>query len=747
MSIEEKQNILKKYQLNELNSKFERNLESEVAMLNRLMVFSMGLSHRKKLVFLSNHKSPKIDIEGLLENLATHDVDQLVSSWSGLVEYFTSMPITLPEQELLIQTAIQHGISLRIFAYDVISRNKTLNVLLENGNGFEYSGLNQFQRGIYEILAYGSACTNIKQRLVESYTLHTLYGQNNASVPRNQLIDAISNQSKIAKAEVETTLSSLLIKKAIEKDPANKKNIQIADLGRQKVLEAQAISKNEEAAFINDLEEICKQHNIRVPVDDVLAHLKKLGLDTYRGILNHQEPSEDGAINLCQYFESIYAINIPECMQKMRMLCQNNPFMSRMCIGELFVSNVNSQDIEAYTKNAKKVIYLDTPIIVYWLCYLAFKFPKSEDWENSRYQATRDLMDFIENNQEEIQLIIRFQYLKETAGEIQKALRLQILDKAHFDIRFSTNNTFYQYYQFVKEKRGYDSFSEFLSAIGISAREVDNIHFVTRTAQFLQGLLNKVWKNLQIDNYEHSNEQYGEVTKNLPEVYLQRRNVTPIKNDIGQVLQIQHALRKNGTVHSYYIATWDDIFCAIRDYLQKVDTHCIFYVSSPTQLASQLAMAHFTLSANILTDAMFITAESTDAIKRLYDNVLAKLLISSEEQSLDAMHNLLEAQKEYMQTNPLSIEQIEKDGYPLENVIDCICTNVRDWGLSMTYLRKYINDKEQFEQISKDLKAGYEEIKEQKNYEKGEAIILFKDHLSQWAKEHPEVDTLEEDEE
>ena len=283
-----------------------------------------------------------------------------------------------------------------------------------------------------------------------------------------------------------------------------------------------------------------------------------------------------------------------------------------------------------YVKNAKKVIYLDTPIIVYWLCYLAFKLQKNDDWENSRYQATRELMDFIANNKEEIQLVIRFPYLKETAGEIQKALRLQILDKAHFDIKFSTNNTFYQYYQFIKDKYGYDSFSEFLKVIGISAREVDNIHFITRTARSIQGLLMKIWKDLQIDDYIHPDEQYDEITRYLPKAYLQRRNVTPIRNDIGQVLQIQYALRQNDIAHSYYITTWDEIFCAIRDYLQALDAKCVFYISSPTQLASQLAMAHFSLSANILTDAMFITAESTDAIKRLYDNVLAKLLILSD---------------------------------------------------------------------------------------------------------------------
>lgn len=747
MSAEEKRNIINEYQQKELNSKFERNLESEVAIFNRLMVFSMGASHRKKLVYLSSHKSPKIDIEVLLENFTNHDVDKLVSSWSGSVEYFTCMPITLPEQELLKQKASRQGISLHIFAYDIVSGNKTLNVLLENEGGYEYSGINQLQRGIYEILAYGSACTNIKQRLVESYTLHTLYGLNNASVPRDMLIETIANQSKIAKAEVEPIISSLLTQKNIGKDPQNKNNVQIEELGRQKVIEAQTISKNEEAAFMNDLDRICIEHNIRVPRDKVLAHLKELGIDTYRGILNHQEPSEEGAINLCKYFESIYATNIPECMQKMRTLCQNNPFIARVCIGELFVNNVNSQEIEIYTKNTQKVIYLDTPIIVYWLCHLVFNLPKSEDWENSRYQATRELMAFIANNRKEIQLFIRSQYLKEAAGEIQKALRLQILEKAHFDITFSTNNTFYQYYQYVKERYRYESFSDFLNNMGISARDVDNIHFVTRTAQSIQCLLNNVWENLQIDSYEHSDEHYDEITKHLPNKYLQRRNVTPIKNDIGQVLQIQHALRQNGTYHSYYIATWDDIFCAIRDYIQEIDPQCVFYVSSPTLLASQLAMAHFTLTADILTDAMFITAEAKDAIKKLYDNVLAKLLISSEEQSLNAMHNLLEAQKEYMQTNSISQEQIEKDGYPLENVIDCICSNVRDWGLSMTYLRKYINDKEQFEQISKDLKAGYEEIKEQKDYENGEAIILFKDHFSKWAKEHPEVDTLVEDEE
>lgn len=753
MTPDEKRNIIIKYQQKELNASYEGNVKSSVDMLSRLMIFSIANVSWKKLVYFSIHQSPRIDIEVLLNTLKQESLSKVMPSWSGAIEYFTCLPITLPEQVALVQTAGRQGLNLRIFAYDAILKEPMLAIMIEKKDDFEYNGINQLQRGIYEILAYGAASTNIKQRLVESYILHSLYDQNCVSTPREQLIKVISAQSKFSKEDIDNTISSLILQKTIGKDPDNKKNIRIEEAGKLKVMEAKSIASNEEASFKKDLSVICEEHNIRVPIDNVITHIKDLAFDTYNGILNHREPSEERVEKFESYLKSIYASDIAICTQKIRVLCQNNPFISRVCIGEVYIDNVKSKEIENYTKNAKKTIYLDTPVIIYWICYWAFHGNQETDWENSRYQATRDLMDILLKNTDEIQVCVSYSYLKEVAGEVQKALRLQVLEDAKFPVPFSTHNTFYQYYQFIKTEKCFTSFIQFLNAITIPTNNSDNIRYTDILAGVFAKRINESYPNIYIDkNIDCHEDIEKEIKIKLPNTYLENRNEASLYHDISLLTKIQYLYQKNrdNLYTHYFVTSWDHIFEDIREKIQENDPGFSCYLSSPTQLASQLAMAHFSLTSGILSNAMFITADTKDAIQNLYDNALTRLMDSIESPSLNSIQKLLEAQNAYMLTNfhDWHIEDLnELQKYPLENVINSVFSNVIAWGGSSILLRKYFNDEEQFDIIKSDLEAGYDEIKAKKNYRYGDAIKVFEEHFKSWVKKHPEADSLGEGEE
>lgn len=748
MMTEQKYDIIKQYQREELNSVYEQNIESGNNLFSRLMVFTMANSYRKKLVYLSSHKFPKTDIGLLFDAINSNPVDKIVPSWSGVLEYFTCIPISKTEKDHLIQESDKQGISIRIRDYTTIVEHPMLKKLIDDTNDFEYNDLTPIQRGIYEIIAYGSVSTNIKKRLTESYVLHTLSADNNAGVSHDNLLNTISKKG-IAKEDIARAISSLQKKQLIKPKETHKDILVLTDKGRENVMEARAKSIEEEACFTNELQYLFEKYGIKQELkNDVLTSLKRLAINTYTCILNHQEPSSDFLDSFSKYLTSMVHSDVTEFLQDMISLCRKNSFIARISIGEIYVNKVNSNEIETYTKNVKKCIYLDTPVIVYWLCHLAYKIPKDIDWDNFRYQATRDLFDLIAKYPQEIELRIRQSYLKEVAGELQKALRLQILEKANFPIEFRTNNTFYQYYTFVKERRDIGTFSDFLKDLSLKYQDVDNIHFIDKTATHLSNIISSIMSDEIIDREKVYDEHFEAIKMSLPSKYLESRNPRPLDNDVNQVLRIKQlskGLNLDLGTH-FFVATWDSIFNEIRRVINTYfDSGLVFYISSPTQLASQLAMARFSLSADILSDAMFITADTTDAIKDLYDNALSLLVDSDNASSLHILQKLLEAQKSYLETTSISQEQIDEQGYPLENVIDGICSQVMDWDLSMTILKKYINDESQFEQIRADLEAGYAEIRLQKDFLNGEAIKRFKEHLTQWSDAHPEADSLDDD--
>ena len=724
MTTEKKKQILIEYQQKELNSRFEKNMESSVDILNRLMVFSMPNSPRKKLVYMSSHQSYKVDIEQLLSAIDAENLLLVKPNWSCTLEYYTINPITREEKQKFCNDAIRQGVSMTIYDYCYIEQNKILSILIEDKSVYEYREIDPVKKGVYEILAYG------------------------AVTPIDTIIDIISKNKPALEPEISNAISSLLPKRLITKDPNDKKKIKLTTKGKQVVSDAKIKSIEEEAHFKNTLRHICEKYNINAPIDEVITHLKDLALSTHSCLLQHNEPTSIETKKFEAYLKTICNSDIISCMDDMKLLCLYNSFVSRISVGEIFVNMAGSEEIETYTKSFTKHLYLDTPVIGYWLCYLAYKKEKESDWKNFKYQATRDLMEMIDKYQHEVHIHIRYPYLKEVAGEMQKALRLQLLDNAKFSIPFQTANTFYQYYQYIREEKGYSSVSDFLKDIIRFDTRVDNINFVSRTAVVLQRILEGVCNNRIVDSTIFKNKISEEIKMGLPTKYLLERNETPLENDINQVLRIHYLSREGLKDCHYFIVSWDEIFKDIRKGLQQVyDPNFIMYVSSPTQLASQFSMAHFRLSSEILSDAMFITADTKDAIQRLYDNALSILVDSAEDPSLSSIRKLIDAQLEYMQTNPITEDNIERDGYPIENVIDSICSKVIEWGLSMTYLRKYINDKTQFEIIKSDLNAGYTEIYSKKNYLNGKAIEAFKDHLLEWAKNHQEVDTLEEDDE
>lgn len=746
MTAEDRKQILIEYQLKELNSKFEKNLDSAVDILSRLMVFSMPNSPRKKLVYLSSHQSYKVDIEQLLEAI---EKENLLArpNWSSALEYYTINPITREEKNSFIKKAMFQGVFMTIFDYSFVESNEKLCSLIGDKSDFEYGELDPIKKGVYEILAYGAESTNIKQRIIESYILHTLYNSGLDSISKDSIVDLVAQKGIALSTDISSAISSLLPKRFISKDPNNKKNIILTEKGKQAVGEARIRSIEEEANFKNTLRSICEKYKIEAPIDDVITHLKELALSAHSCVLHQTDPSQNAPKQFLAYLQTIGVSNVTECVNDLQLLCLYNPFISRISVGEIFVNQVGSSEIETYTKNSIKNIYLDTPVIGYILCNWAYKKEKENDWSNFKYQATRDLMELIDKYSQEIQLHIRYSYLQEVAGEMQKALRLQLLDNANFKLKFKTSNTFYQYYQYIREEKGFHSVSDFFKDIIMFDTHVDHVKFVTKTAAILQNIFEERYGKGVTDTRIVYDKNFEEIKMNLPTKYLIERNEYPLENDINQVLRIRNLSQEKLTNCHYFIASWDDIFKEIRNKIQaKYDPDFIVYVSSPTQLASQFAMAHFNMSSSILTDAMFITADTKDAIRRLYDNALSLLVDSSGDPSLSSIRKLIDAQIEYMQTNPISEENLERDGYPLENVIDGICSKVHDWGLSMTYLRKYINDAEQFDIIKSDLDEGYEEIYKKKDYLNGKAIENFKEHFIAWASEHPEVDTLEEDE-
>lgn len=651
INITDFRNSIVNYQQNHFQAFPER---SEMP-LSECMTFIKN-NKRKKVVLSTSHALLTVKCDDLLRKAS--QIIENDAAYSDTVELFYDKPIDETTLDSIIRKADSMGII--VAAYDSIKLseiNDFSNVFKKN---YEIEDISPAYRVLYDMLSEGSNVSQIKNSIVYSMIVLDIYNAQDHTISEKDLEEHISE--KFPSSSINQALSYLTRAGRITSP-----NKGIYTLNKKEKANVEKIiekSRRRETDFINQFNTILVKYNIdNKKSENLILQLKKVYEENFKTNLHNPITAFDEKINTTfNEFKDVLKNEIPNIQDidaiiaDIRELCTNNTFLNRISASESFVSLYDSPELMTYLDQKSKHVYLDTPVLVYYICskFGAIK-NKNNDWDNNLYLATKHLLE-MNKKRDDVSFYTIEHYIKETAGELRKALRIASYER--YGILYKvpeTGNTFYNYYQFLRKSEIIDSkqsLASFLKERGFKNIDSESENFINDACKVIKSLLN--YNQITYDATE-LNHLYQDALKQYTIVlWDKKKDRTPnaMKSDVNLVLHLTSLYEDDSTNIDYYICSWDSTFTDLAKWVvaQDPQNYHMFSSYNPSKLANKISFEKFNIDAKCITDSIFAYAdenyELSTKVRNLYDNDLSK--ISNKEDSLLFIDKLEELKDKYL---------------------------------------------------------------------------------------------------
>lgn len=661
-----------------------------------------------KLVLISSHKAPAVEMDGLTRYLS-NVLDTNNFPISSLEVFSTEVILSAVQQG--IKNKYIQRCQLHVEIFDQI-RLKKIDNFVTLFTPLEEPEENPVETTIFDILAEGSNSSEIKDSLVKAVIVSIVYKAEKMTL--TDLKINTENKLGISLQDFDHRISKLLMGRILVKDQESPDYVRVSERECASLRSSIDKSEREEADFRKKFEQLCANYEVTEESSKVLfAALLRLyktssEIDLKTNSLEAKYDSRRSSafsVFSDMVCELLGKENQHDFMLELRTLCQYNSFMTRISSASTFVNLYKSPNFEKYLNSKLKYIYLDTRPLLYYICYRSGYYQKGKDWDDRYYKSVTLLEKLHYQKGEKPRLFVYSRYIKETAGELKKALRTARFEKfKNLAIPLQSSNVFYNYYIFLRDNNilqredGSISFEWFVKSLGFTNIDPESEQFTSETMNYLKRFM----KVLGIQYVEtETYELYDEARMEYAQIIKQHGKYKSDPAQIADVSQVLHLATRdeivNGKYVDYYVATWDHTFADLRDWLSNSDINKfhMFSILSPGLICNKLSLASFNIEMSCLTDEIFAYAETKDflseKIKNLFDTVLIPIFGKGENVSARTLGVLVQLQKDYLsQKAPDEIELLESERLPLERVFSDIYDLLEAWGCSKDELGEYM---------------------------------------------------------
>ena len=739
------------------------SLASISESLKRAVIYERPRGTRQ-IVVPSVHKMPRVQLTTLLPELGR------------LIEQNQDLPdsvLVVSVEELsgeVRQTFSEmmlsgYQVSLDFLAGNALGATSEFEYLFaENEAKESFVGLDDTQKLLYDLLAEGQNVSDIKAGLVCSVIVFVLYEHGPQTIDKTLLFV----QDKLGKevGSIQQEMMFLRKNKRIEPLPTNTELLRLTDKEEKRVVDARERMKREEKAFFSEFIKLLEKYGITEEQEKLFGILRQMyenhcgvSIDKrHRGSAVNGQQRMEGAMSEFQKFLQERIKNkdaVKVLTEHLKDLCASNNYLSKVGASESFLSLFRSKRLERYIGGKHKHVYLDTPVFVFYLCSKSGLLPGITDWQDHGYKSTINMMSLKNNRKIDVKFHIANDYIGEAVGELRKALRMAWFAERHtFAIPFETSNTFYNYYQFLKEECELDGddtikdFASFAKHLGFSVVDPEHLEFESSARYDLTQRLKifgvEVCKPVQIptDLFIETLKEYEKML-----AYNERKKSPEArKADVRQCIRLAALAKEEGDKdNDFYFASWDYSTIKLRKWLVRKDslTYDQYTIYNPAQIASKLSLSHFNINAKNITDDIFFYADVsynlTEKIRRLYDEVIIPLFGYQERQDLQAVNFILELQQQYLSQLELEMTDVElPKKLPLEIIFTDIRQSISDKGHSEQDLSIYLNDAANLDYLKNFFTSAFDEVAKEKALD--ELISTFCTQFETYIRETNESD-------
>lgn len=610
---------------------------------SKLHIFKNGIN-RKKCVCITTSR---------LSNNIIKDAITAASSYLGIHGYterldvFCSMDIPTSEQILLTDYAKDRYIELSLFTPSIIAAMKEEPVgdwfftnYAEN-NDDNLIKVDEITKVLYRLVASGKDSTDLKASIINSAIVFSIFENNNA-IEKLALKREVERKLRYDVPTFEASLNHLMLRKDVQKVGNGTNLLCLSDDVYLNVKQAHHDAEIVERNFNEGVITVFEKYEVNNR-ENCVEMLQQL----YRQHYTFSESLQTDAgmeITFDEFSDFVRKQmhnphDVDVLMAEIRKLCADNPYLDQVTVSSAFITLYGNNKLSEYVNDRQKCVMLDTPPLVYYLCYLVLSI-STNDWDNPAYVAMKSFVKLAKSKRNEIVLCTIEDYVNEVIGEFRKALQLCCFEgRTDIDMLQQTRNTFFNYYLFLKRNQDLvEPGSEFKDFKGFARNclrfkntDIDSPAFENDSRIHIYKILKN--ENITILHRSFDQDLFESQKKvfagSLEEGY--NRSFEAISSDTRAMLLLSkdqpiEGLKMREEEYDRYIATWDQHLYKYRKSLLKQPDHIDFRIHTPAKLVSKIGLENFNIDASCISGNILVYANTTydfrNKLKTFIDSLL-----------------------------------------------------------------------------------------------------------------------------
>lgn len=467
------------------------------------------------------------------------------------------------------------------------------------------------QKILYDFINFGNTSTEIKTRIVNACIFNLLRNKN--SVQIEDIIKESNNyfENGFTPEFYNRVLENLKRTKKIDYVDKGKKSIRLTDEESAIIQKSYENFETNRKLFFMYYDDLLKKYNIEEKKDELLNKLESFFENNFNIDLCEIYCEEINCDNasyapLLDYLKGITdSENVNNLFKDILLLCEDNDFLLRISVSKVFSKISNPDQFQNYLSQQKRIVYLDSQIILYALCC---NYLDNDKYDNIYHKITNNLLNYISRNQN-IELKFGNQYLSEIAYQLKMALLLiPFADNNNTaEISISTN-IFYQFYYYLKNNGLLDyetnTFADFMYNL-LSLEEddaYDSDYEKIASKLIIRTLDDLNIKVITFPFYEEWESTYTLLDEVIKNNLLSIKSHYVLKND---AIMVCHLSNCQLHINEPFFLTWDKSFTqfrkAFKDKYNRRDS-ISWHLFTPSKFLNHMDLINFKIDPSSVTN-------------------------------------------------------------------------------------------------------------------------------------------------
>ncbi|MFD2034497.1 hypothetical protein ACFSKL_06825 [Belliella marina] len=525
---------------------------------------------------------------------------------------------------------------LVVYIYTVLKYSKQIDILVDSSHDLDSSKkvLNGGENKIlFDFISFGNSTTEIKTQIIESYILHKLL--DSGKLPQKTIKEGLEEY-------LDYSLTSDFFRRSIEKLRTKKKieynkdteELNLSSGEQKRLVKVQSLFNDNKELFLLYYSDIIELYGVKEHSDKILEKLKDFFVVNYNIDIKEicDEDSYDNEDSILEGFLLFIRTLLNEkdsinLVKDLLKLCEESDFILRLSASTVIGNLTNPVHFENYIRKQKRLVYLDTQLILHALCtgYLS-----NCEYDNVYFRIVDELLKFQKSNPN-IEFRFSRYYLSEVAYQLRMALLL-IPFEGTTKHKLSTN-VFYEFYEYLHSndllEADHQSFSDFLENWLLitedDALEADCEKIISSNISSL--LLDEL--NISVSTLPFYEDKETAVTV-LDGIIKDRRYKLSSKSHYtmsNDALMVCHLANKEIHQDEPFFLTWDKSFTPFRSaFKQKFKRQELisWHLFNPSKFINHMSLLEFKIDPKSITNEYLPILDSLglhEKVKTIFDSM------------------------------------------------------------------------------------------------------------------------------